>query len=896
MATVSQRSLAGGEISPALYGRCDTVKYETGLRIMRNSIIPKHGGAYNRPGTSFVGDATNSSGPVRLIPFRFNDSQTYCLEFSHQLIRFIQNGAYLTLSAQAITALTSPGGLSPNVFTISSHGYATGDQVFLTGVPGIFNNGTFVVNRINSNTFSLTYIDTGNTVGVIFSPSYSGGGFAQKIYTLVSPYSYPDLFNLRFAQQGDIITITNPNYPPKELKRSGSTSWAIASVTIAPDQAPPTSLATSSSGTACFWTVTAIGPNYEESVISNQAGGSYIPTGVAGANFSMGLTWTAAANAIGYNIYRDAYDSYGLVGQVAAGINAFIDTAILPNYQVAPPIATNPFPSANNYPATVAYIKQRIWYGAPNNNPNNVYASRVGCYHNFNVTFPQSAADAITFGVISAQVNTVVNFIDIGNVIVFTDAGEHSALGDANGSITPFSINLKQYSYSGSAGLQPIAIGATALYVQGRGGLVKDLTYDFTVNGYHGNDLTTFANHLFDGFTLIDWAYQKIPNSIVWAVRSDGSLLSLTYIKEQEIWGWSHHDFQNSFVESVCCIPEGTEDSVYLVIRRIINGNTVRYVERLNTRQVPTTGVIDCTFMDASLSYDGRSWSVFDPLVDPIDTLTLSGGTNWTFDEVLTLTSANGLFLSTDVGCSYLLYDPVGAEIGYTPQQGFGKNYQGGAGLRFNITGYTSATTVTGNVTATVPANLQGAGTPFYTRCVNKISGLYHLIGLNVSILGDGAVVASPNNPAYSLITVDVSGSVTLPQAFGVIHVGLPYLSDLETLDIDSPQGETMSDKFKIISRVTVRVQQTSGLFVGTHEPDNYPNETNATQYLVAPKLRKVSAGFGIPTPLVTDTFEINVPTRPNRNGRVFIRQVDPLPMAVVGIHPQGNIPIQGKV
>ena len=102
----------------------------------------------------------------------------------------------------------------------------------------------------------------------------------------------------------------------------------------------------------------------------------------------------------------------------------------------------------------------------------------------------------------------------------------------------------------------------------------------FESNGYRGNDLTIFASHLFDLFTLSDWDYQQVPNSIVWIVRNDGQVLGLTYIPEQQILGWHHHDFGDDLAENVATIPEGNEDLPYFVVNRTINGTTKRYIER----------------------------------------------------------------------------------------------------------------------------------------------------------------------------------------------------------------------------------------------------------------------------------------------------------------------------
>ena len=119
-------------------------------------------------------------------------------------------------------------------------------------------------------------------------------------------------------------------------------------------------------------------------------------------------------------------------------------------------------------------------------------------------------------------------------------------------------------------------IGGNVLFVQARGSIVRDLSFQEAVRGYRGQDLTIFSSHLFDEYTLDDWAFQQIPHSVVWAVRSDGTLLGLTYVREHEMWAWHRHDFEGGTVEKVCVVPEGNEDILYVIVNRTINGRTTR--------------------------------------------------------------------------------------------------------------------------------------------------------------------------------------------------------------------------------------------------------------------------------------------------------------------------------
>src|SRR5688572_3344191 len=131
MSTLTQRSFARGEISPSLYARVDTVGYATGLRTLKNSLVMRHGGATNRPGTLFVGEVKDSTKKTRLIPFKFNADQTYMLEFGDQYMRVILDGAHILETAGVITGITQA---NPAVVTVTAHGYSNGDVVQLTDI------------------------------------------------------------------------------------------------------------------------------------------------------------------------------------------------------------------------------------------------------------------------------------------------------------------------------------------------------------------------------------------------------------------------------------------------------------------------------------------------------------------------------------------------------------------------------------------------------------------------------------------------------------------------------------------------------------------------------------------------------------------------------------------
>src|SRR5690606_16768962 len=124
-------------------------------------------------------------------------------------------------------------------------------------------------------------------------------------------------------------------------------------------------------------------------------------------------------------------------------------------------------------------------------------------------------------------------------------------------------------------------------------------------NGYQVNDVSIMAPHLFPcACGIVDMAYAHSPFKVCWAVRGNGALLGMTYVPQHEVVGWHRHDTDGLF-ESVAVIPENNMDTLYAVIKRTVNSQTVRYIERMHTREFQD--LEDCFFVDSGLTYDGAA-------------------------------------------------------------------------------------------------------------------------------------------------------------------------------------------------------------------------------------------------------------------------------------------------
>jgi len=188
-----------------------------------------------------------------------------------------------------------------------------------------------------------------------------------------------------------------------------------------------------------------------------------------------------------------------------------------------------------------------------------------------------------------------------------------------------------------------------------------------------------------------------------------------------------------------------------------------------------------------------------------------------------------------------------------------------------------------------VPTTLQATATAVWSKAVDELTGLWHLEGEEVSVFADGAVVASPNNASFKDTLTVASGKITLDKPFVKIHVGLPIISDLETLNIDTVDGQSMIDKKKQVNKVSLWVEDTRGIWVGGKPPSD--DDTDPLENLNEAEMRS-QEDYDVQDEK-TEVVDVNVRSEWNSNGRIFMRQVDPIPVSILSVTPSGFIPNQ---
>ena len=281
-----------------------------------------------------------------------------------------------------------------------------------------------------------------------------------------------------------------------------------------------------------------------------------------------------------------------------------------------PTITGTPDPALNtgtdDYPSVVTFFEQRLVYGATNNNPQTLWFSKNGDYSNF--TAGTGADDALIYTIASNQVNAIRYLSATRVLTIGTTGGEYVLTATSDGPITPTTTLIRKYSNYGSAAIEPVQVADVTLFVQRGGRKVREFRYvgDINVAAYQAPDITIVAEHITAG-GLSAFAYQQEPDGVIWAVRADGSLIGVTYRREEEVVAWHKHviggefDGGQAIVESIATLPSDTgEDELYMIVKRTINGVTKRYVELMRPFDFGgvTTGAF---FVDSGLRYDGSA-------------------------------------------------------------------------------------------------------------------------------------------------------------------------------------------------------------------------------------------------------------------------------------------------
>ena len=558
MVAPAQTSFNAGELSPLLKGRPTLDKYRNGCEVLENFIPQIQGPARKRPGTRFVAEVKDSADATRLIPFEYSTTQAYVLEFGDLYIRFYLDGGVVE---------SSPG------------------------VP----------------------------------------------YEIVSPYTSAQVAALEYAQSADVIYITHPDHPPYKLARTSALSWTITAVTFAwppfNDENVGTTTLTASAVTgnitltasASLFVSADVGSYFKISEVSaskyNQwttgvsyssgdivyylgniyqsgttaAAGSRPPIHTSGAESDGAVTWTFLHDGAGY-AQVTAYTSATLVN--ATVIKRLPATALTGSTRWA----EGAWSARRGYPHAVTFYEDRLWFAGSTSKPQTLWASVSGDYENHK--YGTNDDDALNYTINTQDMNTIEWLAPTKVLAIGTANGEFTlSATQISDPVTPTNVKITPQTTFGSAtDVKPLRVGSVILFLQRAGRKLREYAYQFDTDSFVAPNMNVLADHITESGVL-ELAYQQEPSQIVWAPRTDGVLTGMTYERTEDVVGWHRHTIGGGIVESAVTVPhwDGDQDVLWLIVRRTIDGSTVRYVEYVEKYMTDEYAF----FVDCGLTYDG---------------------------------------------------------------------------------------------------------------------------------------------------------------------------------------------------------------------------------------------------------------------------------------------------
>lgn len=729
-----QSSFAAGEISPRAYARTDVRRYANATALMQNFLVGVRGEATRRRGSYYAGAVKTASQRVRLVRFEVSTIASYVVEFGNLYARFWRNRAIV-----------------------------------------------------------------------------ESGGTPVEVAT---PYTTAQLRDLRFAQSADVLYICHPSHAPRKLSRTSATSFTLSTISFQDgpwQDENETSVTLTPSGRTGSITVTASSATFAADDVgrlialrddatgwqpsTSYSVGAVVVTYYAGtwrlyrcvtagtsatANPTTGVeppfdknapnqeTDAVRDNSVVWRYIGRGYSCWGWGTITAFGSSTSVTVSVtdpLPGTSATLRWKLGEWGGARGWPSAMTFHAARTVWAGSIARPQTVWTSETGDFESMSPYEEDGAVldtNAITYTLDDDQVNTVKWLTSFNRGLFLGALSGEFVINPTNqqANLSPTNVRAERKGDRGSSTTAAgIRMGTAIAFVTRGGKKVREFVYDFATDSFKASDLTVLAEHI-TGTGIVEVARQDEPSGMLWAVREDGVLLSLTYDQDEEVRAWSRHVVGgvDAVVESVACVPgpSGTDDDVYIAVARTIGGTTVRYIEWIGVPfDASREDQADGFFVDSGLTYDG------------------------------------------------------------------------------------------------VP--------------VTTVSGLSHLEGQTVAICADGAT--RPNQ-------VVTGGQVTIPApAASVVHVGLPYVSALDTLKPDMPLPD---------GTLQARTQRPVKLWLRMHE--SLGGEVVRGGVTERIYLRRAPDAMTRALPLFSGDHEIVPPAGWDRGSPMRIQTSEPLPFTILGL------------
>ncbi len=588
---ISQLAFTTGEISPDVSRRFDLDQFKSALLLAENAVIRPYGAVARRQGSEYIGHVKNKDKSTRLFEFTAEKNKSFLLEIGEQYIRIWRNGIYTGIELQTpfesdvvdkLNCIQSGdvmficSGKYP-VKTLSRYSdtdwrfdtYKLSEQPY--GEVNIDKESTVI---LNGDTLTATKdIFNADMVGSVMQIEH----FVKAVSTSKTGEVIQRTEYVTRERHGGYSRLVgedynNINYDVEQFSADEDLSWKFTSHGTW-------------NGTVKIQISNDNGTTWKDyRVYTSNNDYNVTDAGKIEPNAKLRIQSDIKSGECNVDLSILPYTTWGIIE-----LKEFVDAKTM-KINILNGIVENEATSkwkmgswgrSNGYPKLCTFYQDRFVVAATNKNPNYFWMSRTGDYPNFGVEKVEGTItddSSITLPVINRKMYEIRHLVPANDLIILTSGNEWIVSGDKT--ITPSNCNLKTQTQRGALSCEPQFIGNRCVFVQERGGTVRDMGYSYESDNYTGQDLTLFVKTRVKGYLTITSAYAQDPDSIIYYIRNDGEINCLTYIPEQKVYGWSHFVTNGKYLycESV---SEGEQDSLYTLVERTLQGKKVKCIERM---------------------------------------------------------------------------------------------------------------------------------------------------------------------------------------------------------------------------------------------------------------------------------------------------------------------------
>ena len=972
-----QEAFNAGEFGERMASRVQFDKYQNAGSLYQNIIPLPQGGWGRRPGFRYIANAKSNSVRPWLIPFVFSTTQAYVLELGETTMRFYRNQAQIV--AVDVTASITNGTFGSDVSGWTDNSNGTGSVTWNASAYMNLNGAGSGNEALATQSISITETTTVHVLRfqirgdagdeVIVRVGASSGGASEDVYTsskrktgwhtieftpgnatvyltfenaqnktigidnvellddaaveITTPWSESDLPSVNYAQSADVIYFALGGATRVyKLLRYGNSSWSIEPVLF--EDGPYQALNT----TSTTLTFSATSGN----------GVTCTASAVTGINDDAGFRSTDVGRLIRFEDAGNTWHWMQIVGYTSTTqVTVDIKGTTLSATTAQTDWRLGEWNDTDGWPAVVSFVQQRFVCANTTINPQKFWMSKSADIQNFadeDTSGTVTDDSSIVYKFAARQVNAIRWITSRKKPIIGTVGGEWTLRSDG-AVLTPTDIAADFEVSGGTAAIPPLEIRSRLVFAQSQARKIvefADVIQENGIQGFDSFDLTILNDRVLEG-GAVQLAYQQEPDSVIWAVREDGQVPTLTYQPEQSVIGWARQILGGSFeggnavVESVASIPgqNGSgqfKDSsgrfeVWVAVKRDINGSTVRYIECLEKLFNGSEDLQqDAFYVDSGLTLDNpvtisgatkanpvvitatshgfsdgddvrivrvkgmtelnaQSFKIFEALTNSFELAQTTGAnvTGATKANPCVITApAHGLSTGDEVA-----FFNVG---GMTELNGNGYTITKIDADSFSLDGIDSSAYTTYTSAGTVHLAIDGSAYTTYAangearKKVSSVSGLSHLEGETVKVFADGAVQTDK--------TVS-SGAITLDDAASMVHVGLEYEHRWKSLKLayGGQNGSAIGKPKNIADVILVLMETAEGaLSIATVDSDG---ENTFTEL----DLRDATDIDGDPVPFFTGEVRLGVAAGYDQDIRLVIKGTAPVPSSMLGISPE---------